>query len=157
MLKAPLNIPNQDKNKWFEELIAAIQTHQFMLDTNTATDELKNFYSNAMDGNADKIALQSKNLGQQHFIQGIVVDYLSQVSRLAKAPHKLAFDLADNEVLIWAEVDDNDNDLEKNLVLAEARVNAKYHGFGYDITSMIVERSDNLSIPAQYIIYKKEN
>lgn len=157
MLKSPINLPNQEKNKWFEELIATIQTHQFMLDTNTATEELQNFYTVAISGDADKLALQSKNLGQQHFIRGIVLDYLSQLSRLPKAPNKLAFDLADTEVLIWAEVDDNDTELEKSLILAEAKVNSQFHSFGYDVTSMIVERSDNLSIPAHYVTYKKRN
>ncbi len=82
MLKEQINTQSQDKHKWFEELIATIQTHQLMLDTDTATDELKKFYSTAMEGNADKLALQSKNLGQQHFISGILLDYVSHLSKL---------------------------------------------------------------------------
>ncbi len=154
MLKEQTSSTNQERNKWFGDFIAGIQTHQFMLDTNTASHELKDFYATVMEGDADKLAFQSKNLGQQHFVRGIVVDYISQILKLSKLPKKLAFDLADTEVLVWAETDDNDEKLEQQLILAEAKVNAKYHVFGYDITSMIVEKSDNLSIPSHYVIYK---
>jgi hypothetical protein len=38
--------------------------------------------------------------------------------------------------------------------MAEADVNAKYHKFGYDLTSTILESNDNLSIPGHYAIFK---
>ena len=65
-------------------------------------------------------------------------------------PKKLAFDINDTEVLVWAEIDNNNEELEKQLILAEAQVNSRYHQYGYDMTSMIVEESDLLPIPNHY-------
>ena len=41
----------------------------------------------------------------------------------------------------------NDNEeLEKQLYLAEAQINAQYHQYGFDMTSMIVESGDHLFV-----------
>ena len=50
-------------------------------------------------------------------------------------------------------IDNDDDELEKQLILVEAKVNAKYHSFGYDLTSMIVEKSDDLPLPSHYVNY----
>lgn len=141
---------NSARDKWFEQLIVTLSADKFMLDTDVASDELKNFYEPLISSNADKLAVPSKEFAQQYFIPRLLAEYISVLRKNHLAPEKLAFDLNDTEVLVWAEVDDNNEALEKQLILAEAQVNAKFHPFGYDITSMIVEKSDRLSIPNHY-------
>ena len=65
----------------------------------------------------------------------------------------MAFDYNDSEVLVWAQVNENDEQLEKQLYLAEAKINAKYHQYGFDMTSMIIESCDNVPIPNHYKPY----
>ena len=145
---------NAERDQWFEELIATLSADKFMLDTDTATPELKSLYGNLIEGNADKLASQGKELSQHHFISRILVDYLSVIRKNHLMPKKLAFDINDTEVLVWAEIDDNNEELEKQLILAEAQVNSRYHQYGYDMTSMIVEKSDLLPIPNHYSEFK---
>ena len=98
------------------------------------------------------MAVLSKMNANQHFIKNVIVEYLQEISK--KLPIRLAFDLDDSEVLVWAEINDDDEEMENFLLLAEAKVNANYHKYGYDLTSTIVEVRDGLSIPNHYSVFK---
>lgn len=141
---------NSARDQWFEELVATLGADKFMLDSDVASVELKSFYQTLIEGNAEKLAFQGKEMSQQHFISRILMEYLNVLKKNHLVPEKLAFDLNDTEVLVWAIVEDNNEELEKQLILAEAQINAKYHHYGYDMTSMIVEKSDRLPIPNHY-------
>ncbi len=140
------------KSTWFDEFIATIRTHQLQLETNTASEGLKQVYDIAINGTDNQLAELSKMSANQHFIKKIIVDYLQEIND--NMPLKLAFDLDDSEVLVWAEIPDDNGEMEDFLLLAEASVNAKYHKFGYDLTSTIVEKRDYLSIPNHYSLVK---
>lgn len=142
------------KDLWFDEFIATIRTHQLQLETDTASDGLKKMYDIAIHGSNDQLAQLSKISANQHFIKKIIVEYISEVED--KMPVKLAFDLDDSEVLVWAEIPNDRDDLENFLLLAEATVNAKYHKYGYDLTSTIVEERDALTIPNHYSLVKSK-
>ena len=156
-LPMPLNkelTSNSARDQWFEQLVATLGADKFMLDSDVASEDLKDFYGTLIEGNADKLALQSKQISQQHFISKILREYINLIRKNHLSPQKLAFDLNDTEVLVWAEVDDNNEELEKQLILVEAQVNAKYHEFGFDMTSMIVEKSDHLPVPNHYAQFR---
>lgn len=133
---------------WFEHFIAAIRTHQLQLETDTAPDDLKNAYSIIMHGSNNDMAMLNRLSANRHFIEKIVLEYMELVRE--RMPVKLAFDLNGSEVLVWAEIQNNDEDMEDFLLMAEAEVNAKYHKFGYDMTSTIVEQRDSLDIPNHF-------
>lgn len=140
------------KDAWFDEFIAAIRTHQLQLETDTASEGLKKMYDIAIHGTSNQLAELSKVSANQHFIKKIIVSYIKEVED--KMPKKLAFDLDDSEVLVWAEITDDKDEMEDFLLLAEAKVNAEFHKYGYDLTSTIVEERDNLSIPNHYSLVK---
>lgn len=141
------------RDTWFDEFIAAIRTHQLQLETETAPDELKNMYNIFIHGNLTDLAEIGKTNAYTHFIRKIVFEYLQEIR--GKMPIKLAFDLDDSEVLVWAEIKNDDEEMENFLLLAEAAVNAKNHRYGFDLTSTIVEVRDYLSIPNHYSIVRE--
>jgi len=122
------------------------------LETNTADEHLRATYDTLMNGSQNEIAFVGKLQANMYFIKNMVLAYLKLA--LPAAPVKLAFDMDDSEVLIWAEIEDDNEEKENQLLLAEADINAKFHEFGYDLTSTIVECRDNLQIPNHYIIFK---
>lgn len=137
---------------WFDELIAAIRTHQLQLETNTATDDIKSAYHTLMNGSSEDLAMLNKISANRHFIKGMILKYIALLQSVN--PLKLAFDMDDSEVLVWAEIKDDDEQTEDLLLMAEAEVNAIYHQFGYDLTSTIVEQRDNLPIPNHYAVFR---
>lgn len=134
--------------QWFDELVSTLRTHQLMIETQTADGDTKKVYDILMGGNTLEVAHLSRTLSQRQIIGGILWDYLKVIKD--NKPSKLAFDYNDSEVLVWAEIDENNEQLEKQLYLAEAQINAKYHQYGFDMTSMIVENTDNITTPNHY-------
>lgn len=137
---------------WFDEFVATLRSHQVQLETNTASRDLKAFYENLFSGNMDAMLKTSKQTSQEYFVKRIIVDYLEKLNK--NLPKKLAFDFNDSEVLVWAETDDNNEQMERKLILTEAAVNAHYHEYGFSMTTTIVETEDQMPVPNHYKIYQ---
>lgn len=148
MLSQLESIEQKKLNEWFNNMVATLRTHELMLETDTATAQVKGMYDVFLNGNTNDIAFQGKVGAQVHFVRSILVEYLSILDK--NLPPKLAVYFNDSEVLVWAEINDEDDEMEKNLLIAEAKINAKYHPYGFDMETTIVETSDNFSIPNHY-------
>jgi hypothetical protein len=134
--------------QWFDELVSTLRTHQLMIETQTIDEDKKIFYDILQGSNTLEVSHLSRTISQRQIIGSILWDYLKIIKD--NKPQKLAFDYNDSEVLVWAEIDENNEQLEKQLYLAEAQINAKYHQYGFDMTSMIVENTDNITTPNHY-------
>ncbi len=136
---------------WFDQLVATLRTHQVQLETETASPTVKGLYNALLSGNDDEMARLNKITAQRHFVSKIIFAYIQLIGK--QQPRKLAFDFNDSEVLVWAEINDDDDTMERFLILAEAKINAKYHDFGFDMTTMLVEACDQLSVPNHYQVF----
>ncbi len=147
-----LDFPKQTiETDWFDNFVAMLRTHELQLETNTASNEMRKMYDVFFSGNTDNMALMSRNNAQRHFISKMLVDYVGFISK--KSPLRLAFDFNDSNVLVWAEIPDDDELMERSLIMSESKINAKYHEFGFDMTTTLVETRDHLSIPNHYQIF----
>ena len=97
------------------------------------------------------MAKHSKEAAQKHFVGKIIFEYIQLLGK--QQPRKLAFDFNDSEVLVWAEINDDDDAMERFLILTEAKINAKYHDFGFDMTTMLVEACDQSPVPNHYQVF----
>ncbi len=138
----------QTTDGWFDGFIDKIREHQEMLNDKTMPKDLALLYKTLMVGTGDEIVLRTKESIQHHFIPKVISKYLSLIT--TNLPEQLAFAHSDNEILVWAEIKDDDWATESALILAAAQVNAEYHRFGYDITTTFVEQCDQLPIPNHY-------
>ena len=122
------------------------------METDTAPRQKQEVYVGLQEGNIDPLALRLRGEIQTYLVENIIRDYIAEIGK--DLPEKLAFDYNDNEVLIWAEVKDDDEAFQRLLIRAEARVSSKYYKFGYSLESMIMEASDNYPIPPHYQVFK---
>lgn len=134
---------------WFNGFIAQLREHQAQIKDRTISNPLKAFYNTFLVGNTNEIVHQAKQLSQAHFVPTILAKYIDLIQE-SKQPEQLAFAYTDNEILVWAELEDDDWTTEQSLILAEAQTNAEFHKYGYDITTTFVETSDALPIPNHY-------
>jgi len=139
-------------DKWFDDLIDNFRFLQKKLETDQSNSPERVLVETLMTGSNNEIAAMTKNLAQTHFVQNIIFDYLQIIKN--ELPEKLAFHYNDSEVLVWAELKDDDWEMEKSLILAEAKIKAAYAKFGYNMVSTFVENSDNLPIPNHYKAFK---
>lgn len=146
--------PNTTENQqegieqWFDELIGELKSHELQLKTGTASEELKNFYEKIMGGEFEDVFQQQRIAAQRYFVKKIILEFLEELGD--QRPQKIAFDYNDSEILVWAEIATDDEAMEDHILSAEASINAKYHPYGFDISTTIVEKEDQLEIPNHY-------
>ena len=143
------NLTHQSQERWFDEFVARLRLDQLQLETDTASAEKQAFYDLVFTGNADQLAKLAKVNSQQYFVSKIIIDYLKLIN--SSLGSKLSFDYNDSAVLVWAVVEDDREDLERELFMAEAKINAKYHDYGYTVNTTIVEESDEYPAPNHYL------
>lgn len=135
---------------WFEKHIQTLRTHELMLVTQVATKEQTDFYNALMSNDESKINSLTRIQSSIYFIKNIINDYIISLKKRACKPLFLALDISDAKVLVWAKVNEYDDNNHDSLLLSEAEVNAKYQKYGFYITSTIIEAIDNIPTPSHY-------
>lgn len=152
-------VQNNDKTKsptttdfesFFDELVGNLRYDEQMLRIGTLDEEKVNFYEAAVLGNQEFIFKQMKQGSSIYFISKMMPYYLNELIKSGSFPKKLALEMSDNRILVWAEIKENDEAMENALILSESKTNAKFSEFGFSISSTIVEDCDNLKIPSHY-------
>lgn len=147
--------PSNKQDQWFESMINSIKVDQIQIQTNTASEEKTRLYNNLMEGKHSEMFSDMRNISSQFFIEELVKEYISELNSRNVQTNQLAFELSDAKVLVWAEINDFDEKSEDGLILAEAKTNALFSNYGFYISSTIIEKGDNLSIPPHYSSIKK--
>jgi hypothetical protein len=137
-------------NSWFSEVIDHLRVDQLLMEEGVASAEKKKMYDTLIFGKETEIIAQSRLNSSMYFIEKLVHEYVEELFKSPAKPAKLSMDLSDAKVLVWAEINDDDETAEDALILAEAKINAKYSVYGFHVTSTIVEKSDNLNVPPHY-------
>ena len=142
----------ENKTQWFNDLIDTIKSHQLMIESGVASKEIRNIYEPFFNSNSDDINRNIRKMSSMYFIQKLVIEYINEVTKRMQGanPNKLALQLSDSQILVWAEIKDDDQKAEDSLLLAEAKINAMFSDIGFHISSTILEESDNYPIPEQF-------
>lgn len=147
-----IGLPNeQDKvDSWFTAFIDHLKTDHLLLTSKVAPEETIRFYNALITGDEMFLAAQARKISTVQFIKKLVYDYLSEFNKYGRNPLKLALGLSESKILVWSEIEDNDEETEDALLLAEAKVNGKYRPYGFYVNSTIIEKSDKVPVPPHY-------
>lgn len=142
---------NQDElDNWFESFIDDIKTDHMLLSSGVADEDKKNFYKAIMKNNSLELAKTSRDVSTMVFIKSLVQEYIKELVSQKNLPLKLALGLSDSKILVWSEIEDDNEKMEEALLIAEAKINGKYYNHGFYINSTIIEACDKLTIPPHY-------
>ncbi len=144
------NVNQSTVDDWFTLIIDQIKVDHLLISENVAPKEKKEFYNALMSGNEGDAIFKVRNSSSMFFIESIIKEYLNEIKIFGRFPRKLALGLSDSKLLVWSEIENNDEIMEDALLIAEAKVNGKYYSKGFYINSTIIEESDKLSIPSHY-------
>ena len=137
-------------HSWFENVVDHIRTDHLMYSTGAVTTETKKFYDDVIFGGGEQLFSNLRGASSKYYISQILKDYIDELKKLETKPLKLSMALSDSKILVWAEIEDEDEKTEDALLIAEAKVNGKYYQKGFYMTSTIIEKSDKLSVPQHY-------
>lgn len=140
---------------WFNDLISSIEMDKFLMTEDLASEETKAFYTAMMSDNVADVLRQTRVASTMYFIEKMVVEFLKEIKSRGVEYNNLALDMGNAKILAWVELKNNDEKSEDAIIMAEAKVNAKYHEEGFHISTTIVEELDKLPVPEHYHILGK--
>jgi hypothetical protein len=147
---------NPDKkdviNEFFDRILNHLVTDKMMHDVSSLPIETHNFYNDLANGNIENALEQSKDAYLMHIYSKLVDEYFSKLSIPENKPNQLGVCLSHSNMLIWAEISDDDEVLEDKLIMLQAEINHKYGKKGLFVKTTIVEESDKFKIPPHYSI-----
>ncbi len=141
---------NTKTNEWFGALIHQLRTHELQLETGTAPEELSDFYEALINGEEIKVLNETRQGSTKFFVKKVVEMYIKELHSREVNAQKLALYTSDERVLVWLQLEEDDEDSEKSAILAQSKVNSSFQEYGFHIESMIVEDADNLEVPKHY-------
>ena len=108
-------------------------------------------YSAMYNGDVNSVIKQTRALIDGTLVRDIIVSYFERLNKEKGHPVSLAFSITHSKVFFWAQINDDDEASENALLIAEAYANDKFYDIGLNISTTIIEDSDNLPVPAHYI------
>jgi hypothetical protein len=139
---------------WFKNLISGMRPEQLHFQSVMDDENTKALYQHlvAEDG---AIFQNIRRDATQVLIKNVILKFLQEVLERNALPDTLAFSLTPAAILVWAEIDDDNEVLEDNILLAETKTNAYANQFDMSIETLVVEKSDLLQVPTHYIEIKR--
>lgn len=135
---------------WFDALFNELEVDKFLLKEDLASEETKRTYNILMSNNQNDVFRLTRDTSSMYFIQNMIIDYFREIKKSKVSLNQLAFDLGNSKLLTWAEIETGDEASEDKLIMAEARINAKYDEYGFHLTTTIIEQCDNIPVPTHY-------
>lgn len=154
--KASKNNTDNKHEEWFSSFVDKINNHintdKKRLETGSASKETVAFYKSLVDGDNIKAMSLARTSVSSALIKEVIVSYLNILSERNIPLSKLALDITVNKILVWAEIKENDENSEMDLIRAESMINGQYSNeTGISLDSIIVEDTDKLPVPSHYI------
>jgi hypothetical protein len=145
----------ENVTEWFADFIQELTVKKIAYFTQTMSDAEARHFEFLSTANEEEIFNHTRELSKIYFSKKIIVEYVKLIRSIPT--RTLAFDLSGSEILVWIEIDNNREDIERALILAEASVNAEFYKIGFRIDSVIVEESDHLKIPSHYLTLQTQD
>ena len=135
--------------QWFDDIVAKIRADQLAYGAGVISPDEAKMYDNLINGEVKPLIDNALAVAKMYYVKRMLFEYVKVLGGF-KSFNKLAVSFHDSGLLVWAEIPDGREDVEDQLIMAEAEVNSKYHQYGFNINTIYVEESDRLPIPSHY-------
>jgi hypothetical protein len=144
-------VENQpETNRWFDEMVSNLRVDQLLLQADVLERQKKEVYEAMIMGNQDFIHKYARKTSSAFFIKNLIDSYFIELGERKARPNRIALELSNSKVLVWAEIENDDELTEDVLILSAAKVNYDFSTFGFHISSTIVEVDDKMNVPKHY-------
>jgi hypothetical protein len=139
-----------ETNKWFDDMVANLRIDQLLIQSDILEKQRKDVYEAMISGNHDFMHDYARKSSSAFFIKNLIDSYFIEIVERQAMPRKLALELSNSKVLVWAEIENDDEKTEDGLILTAAKINNDFAKYGFHVSSTIVEVDDQLEIPKHY-------
>lgn len=143
-------VNNNDKiGEFLSETIHQLKSHKLLLETETMNSDMKKFYDQVSNGDIENLLKANIEQYRKLVFLRLITDYFKKLSPLENLVH-LGININDTKLLVWAEIDENDEESENKLIDLQAHLNYLYKDSGVLVSTTIVENTDYLTMPPHY-------
>ena len=139
-----------DTQLWFDEMVSNIRYDQLLMEVDLLEKHKKEVYDAMISGNHDFMHDYARKTSSAFFIKNLIDSYFIELIDRKKTPNRLALELSNSKILVWAEIKNDDEETEDALILAAAKVNNAFSKYGFHLSSTIVEEDDMMEVPSHY-------
>jgi hypothetical protein len=137
---------------WFETTIQELRDDYQAIKLGTAPKEKEDFYNKLINiDNDDELSNELKERISVKFLKKALQAYGTQITSSKHRPLQIALNHSDNKLLVFAIIEDGDEDTENMLLAVAAEINYKFERYGIRVSTMIIEESDNYPVPKHYM------
>lgn len=144
------DIQQQSTKDWFDSMIQNLRLDEALLNIDVLDKDKKEIYNAMITKDHDATNRFVRNASSKYFVEKMVKFYFKELASKKPRLVKLALELSNSKVLVWAEIKEDDEEAEDVLISVEAKTNANFSKEGFHISSTIVETEDLLQIPSHY-------
>lgn len=145
------HISNDTKlTEWLDQLSFDLHIEKTKAETGTLDEKMKRFYTELMNGEMKMFAEVTQRIHTDYYKKKITLDFIKALSQTEAHVLKLALDYNQTSILVWSEINDDDERSENALIMLQAKINADFIDSGFRVNATIVEKSDKFIIPSHY-------
>jgi hypothetical protein len=137
-------------SSWFDNFVASIRADELLLETGLADEDKRSFWKAVIEDDMMEIGIRSREVGSKLIITKLLSNYITGINKRGIDLCSLSLQLSNSSILVWAIVNDDDDNSMDQLFLQEAETNAMFSDHGFHISTTIMEKSDNYSVPNQF-------
>jgi hypothetical protein len=143
-------ITTETIREYFDGLIKQFEDDKHAMLYGIIPDDKAKLYEKLILGDYEPIVENVVNASIKKNLYDMFQDYLATFNTHKIETTKLAFSLRRTSIYVYVEVNDEDTDSSRNLMLSESSIIEKYYPKGFRMNTMIVEKSDNVNVPEGY-------
>lgn len=91
---------------------------QVQIEAGVADTNKTEFYHNLMTGKEDEVFKKIRFEASQLLIEKVVRTFIAELATRKSFPEKLAFALTPSTIMVWAEINDDDERVEDGVLLS---------------------------------------
>ena len=136
---------------FIDQVAAYIKGEELEITAGVAPTQKKEIWEQIFKGNYLPMLKVNQNNNNEILGVQIALSFIQNLKAIHKSkPHKLALSQKNNKVYIWAEIADGDDETMEAILASVIDANFEHRDSGISLSPMIVEQSDNLSVPAHF-------
>lgn len=136
---------------FIDQVAAYIKGEELEITAGVAPTQKKEIWEQILKGNYLPMLKVNQNNNNEILGVQIALSFIQNLKAIHKSkPHKLALSQKNNKVYIWAEIADGDDETMEAILASVIDANFEHRDSGISLSPMIVEQSDNLSVPSHF-------
>ena len=136
---------------FIDQVAAYVKGEELEITAGVAPTQKKEIWEQIFKGNYLPMLKVNQNNNNEILGVQIALSFIQNLKAIHKSkPHKLALSQKNNKVYIWAEIADGDDETMEAILASVIDANFEHRDSGISLSPMIVEQSDNLSVPAHF-------